>query len=127
MSRYGLAVEIADDVPEELRPRIFRKLGIPLEWDKAVDALPLPLLRHPSAFFVLGCRAYRAVRPKAVGDRCAFEPSCSRYAELSFRRHGVWTGLVLTCRRLSKCRGNIGGRDIPPGIGDGFICVEEMT
>lgn len=34
---------------------------------------------------------------------CRFEPSCSHYALLSIKHHGVIKGLLLTCYRLGRC------------------------
>jgi hypothetical protein len=35
---------------------------------------------------------------------CRFYPSCSNYAVEAFTVHGFWHGLVLTARRLLRCR-----------------------
>ena len=35
---------------------------------------------------------------------CRFYPSCSEYAKEAFSLHGFWRGLVLTGRRLLRCR-----------------------
>jgi putative membrane protein insertion efficiency factor len=56
------------------------------------------------------------VRPDFIGKRCAFEPSCSRYAELSLRMFGFWRGSILTVRRLQRCQACNGGLDLPPSI-----------
>lgn len=34
---------------------------------------------------------------------CKFIPSCSQYSEESFLRLGLFSGLFLTVKRLSKC------------------------
>ncbi|WP_461479024.1 membrane protein insertion efficiency factor YidD [Pararhodobacter aggregans] len=64
------------------------------------------------------CRLYRRIRPRKIGDRCAFEPSCSRYAEVSFRIFGLRKGAVLTLSRLRRCNAHHGGLDLPPGINE---------
>ena len=35
---------------------------------------------------------------------CRFEPTCSQYSLIAFERYGFKKGLVLTLKRLSKCR-----------------------
>ncbi len=35
---------------------------------------------------------------------CRFYPSCSNYAVEAFTEHGFWSGLVLTAKRLVRCR-----------------------
>lgn len=109
-------VRVEIGAPEELRPRIARKLGLPLPWDQAVDELPASNLPTISGWCVLFCKLYRAIRPKRIGDRCAFEPSCSRYSEISFRAYGFRKGIALTFKRLRRCNAKFGGLDLPPKI-----------
>lgn len=35
--------------------------------------------------------------------RCRYYPSCSAYCVTAVERFGLWTGLVLTLRRLARC------------------------
>ena len=39
----------------------------------------------------------------ALGVRCRFTPTCSRYAEAVLRSHGFPAGAWLTLRRLARC------------------------
>jgi len=48
-------------------------------------------------------RAYKLIISPYLGQRCRFYPSCSAYAELAIRRHGVLKGSVLAGKRLCKC------------------------
>ena len=102
------------NIDEKLRPRVCRRLGIPLRWDQAVDSLPRPNIFSFGGLFAIACIGYRHIRPKKIGDRCGFEPSCSRYAELSFRAHGLIRGARLTILRLRRCKSSTGGLDLPP-------------
>jgi hypothetical protein len=43
----------------------------------------------------------RAVSP-LLGDRCRFEPSCSRYAVQAIREYGILRGFVLAAWRLGR-------------------------
>jgi putative membrane protein insertion efficiency factor len=45
------------------------------------------------------------------GPACRFEPQCSSYAREAILRHGLPRGLMLTLRRVIRCR---------PGGGFGF-------
>ncbi len=47
--------------------------------------------------------AYQAAASGRVSP-CRFYPSCSNYAKEAFTVHGFWRGLVLTVRRLLRCR-----------------------
>lgn len=115
------------EAPEELRPRIYRKLGLPLLWDQAVDGLSPPSTHRMSGWWAILCRSYRAIRPKYLGDRCAFEPSCSRYSEMCFRAFGVRKGIALTVKRLRRCNGSNGGLDLPPMIERDHVSKLEET
>jgi putative membrane protein insertion efficiency factor len=35
---------------------------------------------------------------------CRFYPTCSEYSREAIELHGAWRGLVLTVRRLARCR-----------------------
>ncbi len=50
------------------------------------------------------------ISPK-LGNRCVFDPSCSRYSELAFKKKGFIQGLILTLNRLKRCRPENGGID----------------
>jgi len=102
------------DVPEEDRPRTLRRLGLKPSLDKAFDERQpnnKSLLGRP---FALLCRLYRAVRPRVIGDRCAFEPSCSRYCEYCFETFPLRQALQLSRERLRLCKGDVGGVHLPP-------------
>ncbi len=100
------------DVPEELRPSTLRRLGIRPDLDNRVDAMP-PLRgwgARQAAIALL--RLYRWVRPDIIGNRCVYEPSCSRYSELAFRTKPVATAFRLTFTRLHRCKPGHGGTDL---------------
>jgi uncharacterized protein len=69
-------------------------------------ATPAPATRPPH----LGVRAAIALVTAYQGasagrvSPCRFYPSCSSYAVEAFEVHGFWRGLVLTARRLVRCR-----------------------
>jgi len=81
--------------------------------DKEVDALPPPSRPLWLKITVGFLRLYQSKRSFAVETRCVFEPSCSRYAELAFRRFGFLSGLLATLGRLYRCRPGSGGIDLP--------------
>ena len=101
------------EISDEIKPRAFRKLGLPLEWDRFVDELAMPSSWSINSLMILGLRIYRTLRPDFIGNRCGFEPSCSRYSEICFRAYGSWRGLMMTIDRLSRCDGKTGGLDLP--------------
>lgn len=81
--------------------------------DSQVDTLPMP----PGPSWLRLCirllRWYRVRISPRLGQRCVFEPSCSRYAELALRRRGFIMGSLLTISRLYRCRPGAGGMDMP--------------
>lgn len=99
------------DLDESLRASVERKLTGTTQHDSEIAAIPLSGLRWEIKVAVLMLRAYRSVAPQVVRNRCVFDPSCSHYSELAFRRHGLITGLHLTVRRLRRCRAGAGGID----------------
>ncbi len=61
-------------------------------------------------------QAYRLLISPLLGQRCRFEPSCSRYAEEAIMTHGVFKGSGLALRRIARCHPwNEGGYDPVPG------------
>ena len=96
-----------------LMPAIRRTLAGTTPTDAEIDALPIP--RHPIwlTVTVRALRWYRRMGSPRLGSRCVFEPSCSRYVELAFRKHGFPRGLALAVDRLRRCRPGSGGLDLP--------------
>lgn len=47
-------------------------------------------------------KAYRNVVTDQDISRCAFTPTCSRYAEEAIRRYGL-TGMLMSVDRLTRC------------------------
>lgn len=67
------------------------------------------------ALLLMLLRAYKLIISPYLGQRCRFYPSCSTYAELAIRRHGVIKGSALASKRLCKCHPwHAGGLDLVP-------------
>jgi putative membrane protein insertion efficiency factor len=47
--------------------------------------------------------AYRVTLSPVLGRQCRFEPTCSLYALVAYRRFGARWGTWLTARRLLRC------------------------
>ena len=54
---------------------------------------------------------YRYCISPLTPPSCRFTPTCSQYAVIAIKKHGVFKGAWLTLKRLSKCR---------PGGGHGY-------
>lgn len=52
---------------------------------------------------VLPIKLYQALISPALGERCRYYPSCSRYAVQAIERFGILRGLVLAAWRLLRC------------------------
>lgn len=101
------------DVDSNQMPFIERMLKGTTDSDDTINSLAIP--KHPIwlRFVVKALRWYqRSISPK-LGNRCVFEPSCSHYAELAFRQEGFFHGMILTTKRLYRCRPGNGGLDLP--------------
>ena len=48
-------------------------------------------------------RIYRLYVSPAIGSRCRFHPTCSRYAMVAIQQHGPWRGSLLALRRVLRC------------------------
>jgi putative component of membrane protein insertase Oxa1/YidC/SpoIIIJ protein YidD len=100
-------------VNEELAPAVLRVLLGRTLHDSEVDSLAIPRRPIWLSSCVRALRAYRNLRPIAVGQRCVYDPSCSRYAELAYRKFGFIRGTIASTRRLLRCRPGSGGQDFP--------------
>ena len=64
--------------------------------------------------FVLGLiDLYRKGISPLTPPACRFTPSCSSYAYEAVERFGVWRGVAIFLRRLSRCH-PLGGRGYDP-------------
>lgn len=107
----GVDIELRVDTP--LAPIVLRVFTGTTPMDAEVDALPIPSRSFWLRICVWLLRCYRSKIAPRIGQRCVFEPSCSRYSELAFRRNGFLNGLLATLGRLYRCRPGFGGIDIP--------------
>ncbi len=77
-------------------------------------ALPAPerALRQAAT---LPIRLYQIlISPLVPANTCKYHPSCSEYAVLAIRKHGVSKGFVLAAWRLLRCNPwSHGGVDYP--------------
>jgi len=62
---------------------------------------------------IVPIRFYRYCIAPLLGCNCRFEPSCSRYAEEAFARHGCLRGGMLSVWRLLRCN-PFGGQGLDP-------------
>jgi uncharacterized protein len=79
--------------------------------DIEVENLEIPPKPIWLKVIVLSIRFYQAHISERLGNRCVFDPSCSHYSELAFRQKGLIRGVLLTIKRLNKCRPQNGGID----------------
>lgn len=61
---------------------------------------------------------YRLILSPLLGGACRFEPSCSVYAKEAFQKHDPGTALILSMKRIGRCR---------PGGPFGFDPVPEAS
>jgi uncharacterized protein len=80
--------------------------------DLEIQKLPIPTKPIWLNLIVRLLRFYQNWISPRLGNRCVFDPSCSRYSELAFREKGFVQGFELTLSRLKRCRPENGGIDI---------------
>ena len=100
-------------VDPSLAPSVLRAFLGATPKDSEIDNFPIPKGQLWLTLVVYLLRLYRRVRPKSIGQRCVFDPSCSRYSEMAFRNYGFVKGGYLTISRLHRCRPGVGGTDLP--------------
>lgn len=61
------------------------------------------LLRILSLPFIALIKLYQWIISPMLGPKCRFTPTCSQYAIEALKKHGVFKGLWLTVKRLSRC------------------------
>src|SRR5205085_12452299 len=93
-TKVDLCVDDAD------APAVLRAFAGATPLDCEVDALPLPLRPIQIVFCIQLLRWYRRVVSPRLGSRCVLDPSCSRYAALEIREHGMIRGIAFTMARL---------------------------
>lgn len=50
-----------------------------------------------------------------IGPKCRFTPTCSQYAEQALKKYGLFKGIWLAIKRISKCHpGGSSGYDPVP-------------
>lgn len=79
--------------------------------DIEIHSLPIPTKPLWLNLVVRSLRTYQKYLSPKLGNRCVFDPSCSRYSEMAFRKYGFWKGISLTHNRLKRCRPENGGVD----------------
>ncbi|KAA2217525.1 membrane protein insertion efficiency factor YidD [Maribacter flavus] len=79
--------------------------------DLEIQKLPVPKKPNWLNLVVRFLRYYQQNFSERLGNRCVFDPSCSRYSELAFREKGFFKGLKLTLNRLKRCQPKNGGID----------------
>ena len=48
-------------------------------------------------------RTYKLVISPLLPSACRFHPTCSEYMKDAIEKHGVWKGIGMGLRRLSRC------------------------
>ena len=48
-------------------------------------------------------RIYKLVISPLLPSACRFHPTCSEYMKDAIEKHGVWKGVGMGLRRLSRC------------------------
>ena len=59
--------------------------------------------------------AYKRTLSLAIGNHCAYTPTCSMYSYDALKKHGVVKGILMTIGRLLRCNPFVkGGFDPVP-------------
>lgn len=61
------------------------------------------MVKKFESFIVLIIKAYRLFISPVIPDSCRYEPTCSVYSIIAFKKYGILKGGVLTIKRVLKC------------------------
>jgi uncharacterized protein len=53
--------------------------------------------------FILLIKIYQWIISPWLGPKCRFVPTCSHYAVEALKKHGLFKGMWLSIRRISRC------------------------
>lgn len=56
---------------------------------------------------------YQRHSPSRLQNVCRFTPSCSNYAILAIEKYGAVKGIIMSIKRIFKCKYPNGGEDYP--------------
>ena len=62
---------------------------------------------------ILIIKTYQITLSPLIGNNCRFHPTCSEYTIQAVNEHGVYRGLILGVKRISKCH-PFGGKGYDP-------------
>lgn len=72
------------------------------------------LVSLPGRLLIGVIRTYQKWISPMLGPRCRFQPTCSEYAVLAVRKHGLVKGILLAAWRVCRCHPwSAGGYDPP--------------
>jgi uncharacterized protein len=61
------------------------------------------ILRILSLPFIALIKIYQWIVSPWMGPKCRFTPSCSQYAVEALKKHGLFKGMWLAIKRISRC------------------------
>tara|TARA_B100000427_G_scaffold325260_1_gene331793 strand:+ start:130 stop:501 length:372 start_codon:yes stop_codon:yes gene_type:complete len=107
----SLEDDVIINVNEKDKVFIQRQFSYRTDRDTKINNLEIP--NNP---FWLKCiikliRYYQKNISRKLGNRCVYDPSCSHYSELAYRKKGFLVGTKLTLNRLKRCKPKNGGID----------------
>jgi putative membrane protein insertion efficiency factor len=71
------------------------------------------LLRILSLPLIALIRIYQWVLSPYIGPKCRYEPTCSHYALDALKKYGLFKGIWLAVKRVSRCH-PWGGHGVDP-------------
>lgn len=83
---------------------ISRKLFWKTDRDNAIEALEIPNKPLWLIWIIKMIRFYQQNISQKLWNRCVFDPSCSHYAEVAFREQWLIKWLILSLKRLHRCK-----------------------
>ncbi len=113
----GLSFDMGNiEVDPKNQVFIYRLFHVKTPLDVRIESLPLAHLSWWRRRIIVAIRYYQRHWSRKLGNRCVYDPSCSHFAELAYRKYGFWRATRETLKRLKRCNHRNGGFDLPPEL-----------
>ena len=100
MDRNNVILEVSPQNSIIIKRKLFWKT----KRDLTIEGLPIKNESLVVKLIIRAIRFYQKNISHTLWNRCVFDPSCSHYSELAFRKKWIIRWFILTLKRLHRCK-----------------------